>query len=207
MSYAGSEGALELALLDIKKQGYWYDNDSFIESDILWNTPKTPKISYEFNSRVETHTGTIPPLWIDIIPLFSISQSWLQAVANINFNNTDGGIVWNIISQDGWVSWNGSFDSSTTVWEKILDASWNLLLNWSERVVDILSWEDYLILQNLDATLPASYTLSWDAGGFTLPRSEIISSARVWKYTQNLKTTVDNTEFLWILRYSVYSWE
>jgi len=40
---------------------------------------------------------------------------------------------------------------------------------------------------------------------FTQPKSIVESSAQVGKYTQNLNTTVDNSEFLGILKYSIYS--
>lgn len=206
-SFAWAEWALELALLDIKKQWYGYDNDTFIEKEILGSTPRTPKISYEFNSKVDSYTGNLEPLEIDIIPLFSLSSAGLDSITNMNFSNSDGRIVWNIITQKWWISWKWDFNMLTSVWEKLIDSGWSFIFRPSEKIQDILSWEDYLILQNLHSTSPSSYTLTGNGWWFTLPRAEIISSARVWKYTQNLKTVVDNTEFLWILRYSVYSWE
>jgi len=207
-AYAWSEWALELALLDIKSQWYGYDDDTFIDSEILWTGPNYPKISYNFNSRVESHAWTLLPLWIDIIPLFSIDDSWsINTIDNIDFSITDGNIAWNLVTQSWGTSWIWNFNEISSVWEKTLGNTGNFTLNWSEKIEDILSGEDYLILQNLDTAQSASYELTWDGGGFTLPRAEIISSARVGKYTQNLQTTVDNTEFLWILRYSVYSWD
>jgi hypothetical protein len=204
-AYAGAEWALELALLDMKVQGYWYDDDSFIDKEILWSWPKYPKISYEFNSRVETFNGSIAPLGIDIIPLFSSWSWWLVPTTEIIFNIESGDILWNIITQTSWVSGTGGFTQAKLIGEKTLDASWNFWFSPLTPISSILSWEDYLILQNLSNS-PSSYTLTWNPW-FTLPRAEIISSAKVWKYKQNLKTTVDNTEFLWILRYSVYSWD
>jgi len=209
-AYAGAEWALELALLDIKVQWYGYDDDSFIDNEILGSVSKYPKISYEFNSRVETYVWTLTPLWVDIIPLFSVDASWwINAIDDIDFNITGGNIAWNLVTQSWGTSWVWNFDMTESVWEKTLveaaDDTRNLNFNSTEKIEDILSGKDYLILQNLDTTQSATYKLIWDGGGFTLPRAEIISSARIWKYTQNLQTTVDNTEFLWILRYSVYS--
>ena len=40
---------------------------------------------------------------------------------------------------------------------------------------------------------------------FTIPVAQITSSAKVGKYKQNFRTLVDNTEFLGILRYSIFS--
>ena len=204
-AYAGAEWALELALLDIKKQGYWYDDDSFFENEMLGSWSKYPKISYEFNSNVTSYTASLNPLWIDIIPLFSIWDSGISPVDAIDFQNSDESIVWNIVTQSWWVSGKGSFTSETIVWEKTLWSGNEFVLSGGQKIKDILSWEDYLVLQKLETTGSSDYTLNWAWGGFTLPRAEVFSSAKVWKYKQNLKTIVDNTEFLWILRYSVYS--
>ena len=204
-AYAGAEWALELALLDIKVQWYGFDDDTFKDTDneTLWNGTRNPKIGYEFNSRVTSHSGTLAAQWIDIIPLFATWALWVESISSIDFDVTSWDIVWNIITQDSGVSWSGNFTENTTIWEKTL-TTWTLWFS-SVQIWSILSWQDYLILQNLSNT-SATYSLSW-TDWFTLPRAEVFSSAQVWKYKQNLKTVVDNTEFLWILRYSVYSWE
>lgn len=205
-AYAGAEWALELALLDMKNKGYGYDDDTFQNKQTLWSGPKYPEISYEFNSKVESYSWSVRPLGIDIIPLFSIDTIWRNAIDNIEFENPDGKLVWNLVTQSGWTSGIWSFDMLTRVWEKTLNSWSDFVLNSSQRIQDILSWEDYLIVQNLDGSASSTYTLKGDGWWFTLPRAEVISSAQVWKYQQNLKTVVDNTEFLWVLRYSVYSW-
>ena len=205
-AYAGAEWALELALLDIKVEGYGYDDDTFLDMETLWSWAKYPKISYEFNSRVESYSGGLDSLEIDIIPLFSSWAPWMREIKNINFSNPDWKIIWNLITKSWGASWVGSFNMLTEVWEKTLNGENDFVYNRSEKIQDILSWEDYLVLQKLETGWISTYELIGDWGGFTLPRAEIFSSARVWKYKQNLKTTVDNTEFLWILRYSVYSW-
>ncbi len=205
-AYAGAEWALELALLDIKYEGYGYDNDSFTDMQTLWEWAKYPKISYEFNSKVESYSGSIDALGIDIIPLFSIEDTGINSIDNINFSNPDASIVWNLITKSGGTSWIWDFNMTTVVGEKTLDGWSDFVFNSSRKIQDILSWEDYLVLQKLDSSGISTYELTGEGGGFTLPRAEVFSSARVWKYKQNLKTTIDNTEFLWILRYSVYSW-
>lgn len=205
-AYAGAEGALELALLDIKNEGYGYDDDTFLDMETLWIWTKYPKISYEFNSKVESYSGSVDSLGIDIIPLFSSWALGMRKIENIDFKNPDWKIVWNLITSSWGTSWVGSFDMLSIVWEKTLNGGNDFVYSSSEKIQDILSWEDYLVLQKLEAGWESTYELTGDGGGFTLPRAEVFSSARVWKYKQNLKTTVDNTEFLWILRYSVYSW-
>jgi len=95
-SYAWAEAGLELALLNIKKQWYWYDDDSFFEKELFWSFPKYPKVSYEFNSRVQSHSGTLAPRGIDIIPLFASWELWDEFTNTLNFVVDSWDIVWNI---------------------------------------------------------------------------------------------------------------
>lgn len=206
-AYAGAEWALELALLDMKNNWYGYDNDTFQDMEILWVGTKYPKISYEFYSRVESYSGKLSPLTIDIIPLFSIDSMWIKGIDDINFINPDENIIWNLITPSWGTSGIGGFNMLTQVSEKSLDKENNFIFNDFEKIKDILTWEDYLILQNLDESAISEYTLLWKGWWFTLPRAEVFSSAQVGKYQQNLRTVIDNTEFLWILRYSIYSWD
>lgn len=66
---------------------------------------------------------------------------------------------------------------------------------------------NYLILFNPDASTDIDYRLYTDSDSefFTKPRTEIISSAQVGKYKQNFRTVVDNTEYLNVLKYSIFS--
>jgi len=202
-AYAGAEWTLELALLDMKREWYWYDDDTFTQKQILWSWSQYPITTYEFNSRVDSYQGSIEPLGIDIIPLFSRWNTGITPSTDIDFTITQGDILWNIITKTSWVSGTWSFTQAKNIAEKTLDVSWQIWFNAWVPISSILSWEDYLILQNL-SNVTSTYNLTANPW-FTLPRAEIFSSARVWKYTQNLRTVVDNTEFLWILRYSVYS--
>jgi len=205
-AYARAEWALELALLKMKQNGYWYDSDNISNPEILgvWN--KIPKLGYEFESKVTIHTGSITPYESDIIPLFWINESGNHERAdNITlFTNPD--MVWNIVTESWGISWKGSFSPSSNVWEKTYkESTWEFKYDPSTTISSVLSssGESYLTLYN-PLSIEQNYTLSWDE--FTLPRATISSSAQVWKYTQNLETLVDNTKFLGILKYSIYSW-
>lgn len=205
-AYAGAEWALELALFHMKQKGYGYDDDSFQKSEILGAGNKLPKLTYEFESMVHSYSWSIGAYGTDIIPLFWVNnlwvQSWMTSASHIDLD-TESDMIWNIITQNGGVSGTWSFIQSTLVWEKTLNA-WNLEYNGSLTVWTIFSWEDYILLYN-----PTWWKLRYEldsSNGFTLPRATISSSASIWKYTQNLETLVDNTKFLWILKYSIFSW-
>lgn len=205
-AYAAAEWALELALLKVKENGYGYDYDGFRSESILWEGVKIPEISYTYESRVDSHSGSIAAYGSDIIPLFSIDESWVLNNSTQIELSADEDIVWNIITQESWVSGVWSFDENTNIWEKSFnETTGELRFDTNRKIWDILSSQDYLILQNLSANT-RTYTFSADGWGFTLPRAIISSKAKVWKYTQNLETTLDNTEFLGILQYSIYSW-
>lgn len=204
-AYAAAEWSLELALLKVKEHGYGYDDDSFESDEILWEWVKIAKISYQFDSKVHSHSWTIAPYGSDIIPLFSIRDDGVVEPAS-NLNLIAGSdVVWNIITENNGVSGLGWFNEFTNVWQRSRDEITGILSYDSTNTVwSILSWQDYLILQNLNA-IPSSYDFS-STDGFTLPRAIISSSATVGKYKQNIQTRLDNTEFLGILKYSIYSW-
>ena len=209
-AYAAAEAGLELALLQIKEKWYgYYEAQSF--SDILWDDIKTAKVWYEFLSRSQDHSGTLPPFWIDIIPLFWINDNW--EIHNISNNLTlkaEDSIWWNIIGFNAWVAWSGRFNSNAKqVNKKTLEETGSFLLTDSslDAFLDI-NEEKYIFIINTDNT-SNNYTLTteWGNNYFTLPRHDIISSWKIWNYIQNIRTHVDNTEFIGLLRYSIYSWD
>lgn len=203
-AYAGAEGALELALFKMKQSGYWYDDDTFQNSEILGVGNKIPKLSYEFESKVTSYSWSLAAYESDIIPLFWLDASWSGSVSSITLDS-EPNIVWNIIAQDSGVSGLWNFSEWSFVWEKTYNEGLGeLQYNSNVTIWSVLSGEDYLILYNPSSS-DIDYLLS-SSDGFTLPRATISSSAQVWKYTQNLETLVDNTKFLGILKYSIYSW-
>lgn len=210
-AYAAAEAGLEEALFQIHQ--YWYgfyqnvqDNDT-----ILWSSPKTASVSYDFEWKVQDYTWELGPSQFDILPLF-----WIDSLGviypltwNLILSGASSDLVWNIVSRDVWVSGVGDFDSSTKlVSKKELESTWNFSL-MSDSLDAFLSTpgEKYILLQNT-SSIDQSYTLKHTSSEyFTLPRESIVTQGKIGKYTQNIKTELDNTEFLWLLRYSIYSWE
>jgi len=219
---AWAEGALELALLSIKDQGYGYyssiENTVNDTSVILSNTPldasafksNDVQISYDMDSKVNSYSGAIDPLGFDIIPLFFlVDGGGEEPVEDITLTSSSPQVSWNIVSDNGWIAWQWSFSSSSNTKVKVDTL---LGINVTDiEVGDFLSdvnrSNNYLILFNPNNTNSLSYTLSSGnpAEYFTKPRSQIISSARIGKYKQNFRTIVDNTEYLNLLKYSVFS--
>jgi len=203
-AFAGAEWGLELALLKIKENGYGYDEDNFSWA-LLWDTPKDAQIWYTFESRVDSFSWTISSFETVIIPLFYVDTwSSVYSSSEISLNTALPGIAWNIIGNGVGISWVGDFNATTSVWIKdtaSFDDTGNLR--------DFLSSNSgsYLSLYNTSLS-DINYTLmgSWLNPSFTQPSAQIYSQARVGKYVQNLETTVNNTEFLWILKYSIFSW-
>lgn len=221
---AGAEWALELALLSIKDQ--WYGHYSSIEntlnnkSIILASNPldegafksNEVRISYDMDSKVSSYSGSLQPLGFDILPLFFIDEtSTERKVEQLSFNIPwwESWISWNIISDNGGISWEWDFTSTTGVQIKSVGAGGFVIdnTNIEDFLSDTSRQSNYLILFNTNSSTTIPYNLtSWDPDTFfTKPRAEIISSAQVGKYRQNFRTVVDNTEYLNVLKYSVFS--
>ena len=213
-AYAWAESAMELALLEIKNKGYGYYNDSFTNQDTLWTALKDTRIGYELDGKVASYTGSLQGVrTTDIIPLFWIDSAGntINITSSLTLTSASSELVWNIVSQDIWISWVQSFSPTTGVDKKGLSSVlWNQSFTFSSDDVNgflSLPWEKYLILYNPTAT-PITYSLSvWGNQYFTKPIVSIYSRGKIGKYIQNIRTRVDNTEFLWLLRYSIYSWE
>ncbi|QFR38767.1 hypothetical protein A9Q91_00850 [Candidatus Gracilibacteria bacterium 28_42_T64] len=199
-AYAGAEAAQELALLKIKEKGYGYSyniDNSFILGDRI-------ALSYDLATKVNNYEGLISGLSYDIVPLFYIDESGEQKVSSINLDVTYGipdDLVWNLVSDSGGISGIGN-DSlgfkKTLGSEEQLGLEYqgiNSFLNENETV--------YMILFN-SSNGEIKYTLESD-DYFSKPRTRVISSATVGGVKQNLGTTFDNTEYLNILKYSIYS--
>lgn len=219
-SIAWAEAAQELALLDIKTYWYWYawkiDDDINAKSVILSEDPldsslfnwnKDVLISYSNNAKVNSYEGTLDKLWYDIIPLFYIDENGEHAISDLYFNiiNWDSSeLSWNIVWSSTWISW--TWNDLTWV-TKTLTSDWFTYNHWSIWEFLSNSSTNYLVLFNWWRTSQMTYSLSsvdqWEY--FTTPSMDIISSGKVSKYKQNLRTSINNTEFLNILKYSIYS--
>lgn len=223
-AFSAAEWALELSLLKIKEEWYWYydkiNNDVNQQSIMLSSNPldsslyskgKDILISYDMDSKVDSYSGSILPLNYDIIPLFYLDDAWEHKVNELDLSVLffQDKLAWNIVSSNSWLSWIW-WINSTTLWKYKVLSWWSF--SFSEMLVDnflrdVINNNNYLILFNSDSSNTIDYNLStlvsWEY--FTKPRAEIISSAVIWKYKQNLRTNLDNTKYLNILKYSIYS--
>lgn len=211
-AYAWAEGAQELALLKIKKHWYWIydklDNSKILRNDK--NNNKEILISYDLNSKTKSYSGTLEPFKQSVIPLFYIKQDdSRQKINNLNLQilnsfPDNSKMAWNIVSQNwDWIGWNDEIIWNISKW-KWRKANWSFLDEI--KINNFLSTyqNNYLIVINLDPNNDLKFNLN-SSSDFTKPVSKIISSAKIWNYKQNLETTLDNTAFLSILKYSVYS--
>ena len=147
--------------------------------------------------------------------MFYLSWSVENKAKNINLDIINNSIfsdftkmAWNIVSEDwDWVWWNSEIWTVTKVNGKNKDWLFigNIKINWNGSSDFLNKYnKNYLILINLDPSKDLNFNLS-SSDYFTKPLSKILSSASSWRYKQNLETTLDNTEFLSILKYSVFS--
>lgn len=208
-TYYWAEAWQELALLKIKEKWYgYYDkidldvNDrSILLADnstdkFLYNWWNDVIISYDLNSKTNSYSWKLNNLEYDIIPLFyltwsSIEENKVNNIKLIISSWEQSDLVWNILSQSGWISWTWAIDSSS-----IVDT---FLLNNSNNYLIITNW--WITGSDIQYTLSSQNTEEY----FTKPRIEILSSAKIKDYKQNLTTKLDNTEYLWFLKYSIYS--
>jgi hypothetical protein len=102
------------------------------------------------------------------------------------------------------MSWYGM---SRTWRLKKLDASHKFTLTDTDRGYFLEnSDKNYLIVFNSDiSAMNYSITSVHSGEYFTKPEAVIFSSGQVWGYKQNLKTTLDNSEYLQISKYSLFS--
>jgi len=215
-AYAWAESARELALLDIKKEGYgYYDKINHEKNDRsvilssnplnknLFNPNKDILISYDIWSKVNEYEWTLDSLEHDIVPLFYVDSTWEKKTNSIIFEVTQWSatdVAWNIIWENTWLSWKWI---NTTGVKKILV---NGIFDYSEKTINeflVSSDSNYFHLVNTWNS-KVIYRIT-SSEFFTKPETTIISSAEVWGYKQNLSTELDNTEFLNILKYSIYS--
>lgn len=219
-AYAWAESAWELALLKIKQNWYWYydeindsvNNRSVVLSEFPLNSSLYTKnrdvlISYDIWSKAASYDWILEELEYDIIPLFYIDDSWENKVSNIDLSIiswTESDLSWNVIWESAWISWIWT----NLVWVK-KTLSWDWFNYSRQNLTSFLSdsEKNYLVLQNSWNSWNIEYRIrsinSWES--FSKPETYIETSAKVWNYKQNLNIKLDNTEFLNMLKYSIYS--
>lgn len=219
-AYAWAESARELALLKINENGYGYydkinhnlNNRSIIMSSnplnqATFKSSNDVLISFDIWSKVREYEWELDSLEHDIIPLFYVNDLWEYKTTNIDFSIilwTESDLAWNIIWKNVWLSWKWS---NTNGVKKILTSDW---FSYGEQDMNSFirnSDTNYLHLVNTWNSGIIKYRLiannTWEY--FTKPETTIISSAEVWNYKQNISTDLDNTEFLNVLKYSIFS--
>ncbi len=212
-AYAGAEWAMELWLLNIKEN--WYATDKDLASTDIGSKSLTftwsfkaqsdPLISYTTDIAVNSFSWSLESWETVIIPLF-VNTVWITK-PNLT---ADTDIIWNIIGAWEWMSWNGDFNMTTSQVYKKNDWKYT---SWAKTVQYFLkpspSWagntNSYLMLFN-KWVVGKDYILGaglWEL--FSKPVWNITSTVTVWKYKQNISTSINNTEFLNMLKYSLYS--
>ncbi len=215
-----AESWIELALLKIKT--LWYGVVDEVSLDIneraviLGEYPtdkskfkgsKESLLGYKIDTKTLTYTGEIEAGWHSIIPLFYVDKNGSQFdTKSITLKKTSIDPVWNIVWNQFWLSWEWEFSSSTLGNYKFTNA--NGFGFDKKSVQDFLdtSTSNYLILFNPSPDTPLTYNLTAeDNNFFTRPIGDIYASWKIGSYKQNIKVTLDNTAYLNILKYSLFS--
>ncbi len=209
-AYAGAEWAMELGLLNIKKD--WYaTNIDLLKTDSgsqsltfsgVFKKQSDPIISYETDIAVNSITWSLDSWETVIIPLFNWTTGITTPKLTVSTN-----IIWNIIWNWEWMSWSGSFIFNSTPFYRYKDKDWKYIDSDIKTFLSkSINKNSYLMLFNRDWANSQEYTLiDWDWKDFSKPVWNITSSVTVGKYRQNISTSIDNTEFLNMLKYSVFS--
>ncbi|MDP2090091.1 MAG: hypothetical protein Q8K30_00710 [Candidatus Gracilibacteria bacterium] len=219
-AYAGAESASELALLQIKKNGYAYydriDHNLNNRSIVLSNNPLDVNafkastdiyISYDIGSKVDFYEGSLDPLGYDIVPLFYIDDTGEKKVTDIEFSLISGeetNLAWNVIGKEDGISGEGT-DMNGYKKTFTLDG----LKYSTDNINNFISNSDfnYMVLLNSGDKGIIKYKIKSKIASqfFSKPKTSIISSAQVGNYKQNLNVDLNNTEYLNMLKYSIYS--
>ncbi len=222
-SYFWAEAGQELALLKIKE--IWYGFNDWLKSEdgkkLLWDDKKTPQIYYTNNWKTKVHSWIIEPWEYNIIPLFYIeNENWDEKkIENyiLDIKNDKDKLAWNIVWKDEWITGLGN---KTTKWDK---RTVNIENSNSDDFGDITNEEvtvkdflkntktnaNYLMLFNSykpEEKTNISYKItSIDWWFFTRPISEIVSTATIGNYKQNIETKIDFAAMRDRAKYTIFS--
>lgn len=222
-AFAWAEWALELSLLDLKEKwyGYQFDENSWVDfldpfnkTLVLSEDPldksdfkyrRDVLVSYNIDSITDEVSGELESGEYKIVQLFYITDDGLQKATDITLN-TENNVVWNIISNSSWLSNVWDIDSGTKGNKKWLE---NGSFNFEKEKVENFLYDtdninNYIVLFN-SGWASADYTLKAGNGEyFTKDITEIETTGQIWDYKQNLRINIDNTQFLNLLKYSVF---
>lgn len=218
-AYYGAESWIEWALLDIKDNTYGYidtielnkdDNRSRVLAKFpfdkwAFNGKRDVLVSYDIDTRTQNYSGSLNPWEHLMLPLYYRDKAgWYDTKdISLSINSYNQSIIWNIVGEDFGLSWSGSFDKDTQAYYKTY--SWTLVFS-TINIEDFLSEsnKNYLILLNTNPRKVIQYTITW-GDFFTKPLGDIYASAMVGETRQNIRLSLDNTAFLSILKYSIFS--
>lgn len=216
-AFAWAEWSLELAMLKAKQFNYSFsdkidntDSKSKVLSRDISNFSKTKDVLITYNldaTTSEVKDKNLKSWEFDIIPLFYYDVNWdYKKVKNIIINWLNSDVVWNIVGENSWITWINNFTNNTE-WNFKTINSWNI--NFSTKTIwDFISESEknYLIIHNV-STNEINYTLKslnpWEF--ITKEASFIIWSWEIWWYKQNLRVKIDNSKYLNLLKYSIFS--
>lgn len=217
-SFAGAEWSIELALLKAKKYNYSYSEKLSRETPLskvlfrgngeLYNFNKDVFISYDLDATdLEIKEKKLPSGKFDIIPLFYFDiHGNNKKVHQLKLEGVNQEVVWNIIWETGGISWLGNFTNATEWNHKTI--SGNEVSYSKKKVGDFLvsSSNNYLILHNTSGN-DGGYNLSSLIPGefLTKETSYVVGTGEVWWYKQNLRVKIDNSQYLNLLKYSIFS--
>ncbi len=211
-AYEWAQGAMELALLEIKSEWYWFDEDIGVGSDkeniLSFNSSnkkwRQPSIYIDMDIAVMSHSGSIGTGETVIIPLFTRDdrENIISAEKpSLTVTDNEGDLIWGIIGDGLWLSWTGNFDHNT--WVDYRNKAQDIENLSIEEFLDNNSWS-YLTLSNKSTADEINYTLT-SYREFSRPKGHITTSAIVGKQRQSISSTIDNSKFLEMLKYSFYN--
>ncbi len=216
-TYYATKGGGELVMLKIKENWYgyydkvWFDKTNPISNILNQNWDKNPLISYDINSKVTKYDWELKPLSYDFLPLFYTedTSSWVILDMVLSAYEWDiNSLSWNIITSNWWLSWVWWFTSTNQWFLKQIDSVWDFVIEnktiWAfldENKTNL----NYLVLFNSSDISTIKYNLDWKWGFFTKPRTEIAVSSKIWSYKQNISIKYDNTDYIGMLKYSIYN--
>lgn len=217
-AFAGAETGKELALLKIKEKWYGVDYVTNVSvsnesKNILadsWDFKKNRdvEVTYNINLLPEkdsywkySYSYDLWPGEYSIIPLFYEYAG--ESIENTEYISLQAwaDIVWNLLSGNSGIAW--LWGSDVWKWKEVNANAESSIV--SKTISDFLHEHNdvYLILNNTSTT-PQEFRLSSN-DKFSKPITHIISSGQVGEYRHNIKTKFDNTKFLNMLKYAIFS--
>ena len=226
-AYYGAQGWIEWALLKIKNIGYGVVDEIPAtvnsRSIVLAQDPKDMATyrksrdiltTYNIDTKTQSFSGALDVAEHQIIPLYYIDAQWQQYdVKDLSLTvswNSDA-LAWNIVWDKFGLAGAASFTKDTQSDYKYIDRNgWAApMFKFSKKTVESFlsdSKSNYLILFNAHPADKISYFVSTSGTNFfTKPVWEIFASGYVGPYKQNIKVSLDNTAYLSILKYSIFS--